>query len=143
MKASYIHPWRKAKLYIKPLEASGSKGKNGVITNRVMMGSANGYTDCVCHFDNAQDADDFLKAWANANATQTQFTNVQVVRKNADSNGYFKIGTEYGPCYISAVKLNEQVNTGTEELEEEVYIRENHGYVPVDPDGYAEDLMKF
>jgi hypothetical protein len=133
----------KAKLYIKPLEPSGSKGKNGKITNRVMMGSANGYTDCVCHFDNAQDADDFLKAWANANATQTQFTNVQVVRKNADPNGYFKIDTEYGPCYISAVKLNEQVNTGAEELEEAVYIRENHGYIPVYPDSYEKDLMKF
>lgn len=133
----------KAKLYIKPLEPSGSKGKNGKITNRVMMGSANGYTDCVCHFDNAQDADNFLKAWANANTTQTQFTNVQVVRKNADPNGYFKIDTEYGPCYISAVKLNEQINTDSEELEEAVYIRENHGYIPVDPDGYEKDLMKF
>jgi hypothetical protein len=128
----------KAKLYIKPLEASGAKGN----TNKVMMGSANGYTDCVCHFDNAQDADSFLKTWATVNATQTQFTNVQVVRKNADPNGYFEIGTEYGPCYISAVKLNEQVNTGAEELEE-VYIRENHGYVPVDPEGYEKDLMKF
>ena len=128
----------KAKLYIKPLEASGAKGN----TNKVMMGSANGYTDCVCHFSNAQDADNFLKAWANANATQTQFTNVQVVRKSADANGYFEIGTEYGPCYISAVKLNEQVNIESEELEE-VYIRENHGYVPVDPDGYEKDLMKF
>lgn len=129
----------KAKLYIKPLEASGAKGN----TNKVMMGSANGYTDCVCHFDNAQDADNFLKTWANANTTQTQFTNVQVVRKNADPNGYFKIGTEYGPCYISAVKLNEQINTDSEELEEAVYIRENHGYIPVDPDGYEKDLMKF
>lgn len=128
----------KAKLYIKPLEASGAKGN----TNKVMMGSANGYTDCVCHFNNAQDADSFLKTWATVNATQTQFTNVQVVRKNADPNGYFEIGTEYGPCYISAVKLNEQVNTGAEELEE-VYIRENHGYVPVDPDSYEKDLMKF
>lgn len=128
----------KAKLYIKPLEASGAKGN----TNKVMMGSANGYTDCVCHFNNAQDADSFLKTWATVNATQTQFTNVQVVRKNADPNGYFEIGTEYGPCYISAVKLNEQVNTGAEELEE-VYIRENHGYIPVDPEGYEKDLMKF
>ena len=129
----------KAKLYIKPLEASGAKGN----TNKVMMGSANGYTDCVCHFDSPQDADAFLQSWANANATQTQFTNVQVVRKNADPNGYFKIGTEYGPCYISAVKLNEQVNTESEELEEAVYIRENHGYVPVDPVAYDKDLMKF
>ena len=129
----------KAKLYIKPLEASGAKGN----TNKVMMGSANGYTDCVCHFGGVQDADDFLKAWANANATQTQFTNVQVVRKNADPNGYFEIGTEYGPCYISAVKLNEQINTDSEELEEAVYIRENHGYIPVYPDSYEKDLMKF
>ncbi len=129
----------KAKLYIKPLEASGAKGN----TNKVMMGSANGYTDCVCHFDNAQDADSFLKTWATVNATQTQFTNVQVVRKNADPNGYFEIGTEYGPCYISAIKLNEQINTESEELEEAVYIRENHGYVPVDPESYDKDLMKF
>lgn len=129
----------KAKLFIKPLEAAGNK--NG--TNKVMMGSANGYTDCVCHFDRPQDADAFLQSWAKDNSTQTQFTNVLVVRKNADPNGYFKIGTEYGPCYISAVKLNEQVNTESEELEEAAYIRENHGYVPVDPVAYDKDLMKF
>ena len=70
-----------------------------------MMGSANGYTDCVCHFTDHSTADHFMMEWAKANSTQTQFTNVQVVRKHADPNGYFLIGTEYGDCYISAGKL--------------------------------------
>ena len=35
--------------------------------------------------------------------------------KSALSNGYFKIGTEYGPVYISASKLNESIQEAIQE----------------------------
>lgn len=59
-----------------------------------------------------KDADAFLvKARAKGLAT-----NAQVRAKKAASNGYFKVGTELGDCYILAVKLNEQIAGITEEL---------------------------
>jgi hypothetical protein len=134
----------KAKLYIKPLESSGAKGS----TNKVMMGSANGYTDCVCHFTDHSAADHFMMEWAKANSTQTQFTNVQVVRKHADPNGYFLIGTEYGDCYISAVKLNEQLEEDfSQETPEERQARIDQlaaeGYQPNNPQTFDENFNNY
>jgi hypothetical protein len=134
----------KAKLYIKPLEASGAKAG----TNKVLMGSANGYTDCVCHFTTASDAHDFMMAWASANSTQTQFTNVQVVRKPADANGYFLVGTEYGDCYVSAGKLNEQLGEDLEqETPEERQARIEQlaaeGYKPTNPNTFDENFNNY
>lgn len=134
----------KAKLFIKPLDTSAPGG-----TNKVMMGSANGYTDCVCHFDNANDADSFLRQWAQDNPTQTQFTNVQVVRKTADSNGYYRVGTNYGDCYISAGKLNEDI---FEQVEQEEDLQERkkridelaaEGYQANNPELFDECFNKY
>ena len=35
--------------------------------------------------------------------------------KSALANGYFKIGTEFGPVYISASKLNESIQEAIQE----------------------------
>ena len=47
---------------------------------------------------------------------------ISVYKKKAQPNGYFKIGTEFGPCYISAAKLNEdlEVDALTEDLNKEL-----------------------
>lgn len=95
-------------LFVDPIldkgEASG--------TNKVMYGTGHGYTDSTCFFGSPKEADDFLvKARAKGLAT-----NAQVRAKKAASNGYFKVGTEFGDCYILAVKLNEQIAGITEEL---------------------------
>ena len=95
-------------LFVDPIlnkgEASG--------TNKVMYSTGHGYTDSTCFFGSPKEADDFLvKARAKGLAT-----NAQVRAKKAASNGYFKVGTELGDCYILAVKLNEQIAGITEEL---------------------------
>lgn len=41
--------------------------------------------------------------------------NVGVTSARANSNGYFKVGTEFGQVYISAAKLNEGLNEAAEE----------------------------
>ena len=90
-------------VFIKPLEASGAL--NG--TNRIFIGSANGYTDCVCQFDDINDAQNFLnEILTKANIPQN-ITNLHIKDSKADKNGYYLVGTVYGPCAISASKLNE------------------------------------
>ena len=42
---------------------------------------------------------------------------MKVGKKHAQGNGYFRVGTVYGECYISAAKLNE-------DLQEDVSIKE-------------------
>lgn len=89
--------------HIKPLSAIGASGN----TNKVFLGSSNGYTDCKVYLPDIQAADAFLqKCIANC---PSYVTGLHVVKKNPDSNGYFRVGTEYGPVYIAAQKLNEEV----------------------------------
>ena len=95
-------------LFVDPILDKGEV--NG--TNKVMYNTGHGYTDSTCFFERPKDADAFLvKARAKGLAT-----NAQVRAKKAASNGYFKVGTELGDCYILAVKLNEQIAGITEEL---------------------------
>lgn len=96
--------------YITPLGA-GANGK--IITvgktaaEQVKFGSGNGYTDCMCWFDNLNDADSFCKT---CQATfGNKFNNIHTVQAQADKNGYFKVSTSFGDAYIKANKLNEQL----------------------------------
>lgn len=89
--------------FIKPLSASGATGN----TNKVFFSSGNGYTDCTCYFDDEDDAQDFLNKLMAAGRIPTNISNPRVVKRNADPNGYFIAGTEFGPCAISAKTLNE------------------------------------
>ena len=90
-------------VFIKPLSASGATGN----TNKVFFSSGNGYTDCTCYFDDENDAQDFLNKIIAANRVPTNISNPRVVKRNADPNGYFLAGTEFGVCAISAKTLNE------------------------------------
>lgn len=118
-------------VHIKPLKAAGAAGN----TNKVFFGSANGYTDCTCYFDDVKDADAFLqKVITNLPAN---ISNPHVVKTKADSNGYFIVGTEYGDCAIAARKLNEA-------LTEETKITEaTDGYKPYDKEAYLTDCLKY
>lgn len=114
--------------HIKPLKAAGAAGN----TNKVFFGSANGYTDCTCYFDDIKNADAFLqKVSANLPAN---ISNPHVVKTKADANGYFIVGTEYGDCAIAARKLNENFTESTEQTEE--------SYKPHDLDTYIYDCLK-
>lgn len=97
-------------VFIKPLSASGATGN----TNKVFFSSGNGYTDCTCYFDDENDAQDFLDKIVAANRVPANISNPRVVKRNADPNGYFLAGTEFGVCAISAKTLNE---TLTEEAD--------------------------
>lgn len=90
-------------VFIKPI----TKGAEVNGTNKVYFGSGNGYTDCTCFFDELADADAFLAAIVSSNKVPVNISNLKVVKKYADKNGYFIVGTEFGPCAIQAKKLNE------------------------------------
>ena len=90
-------------VFIKPLNASGATGN----TNKVFFSSGNGYTDCTCYFDDENDAQDFLNKIIAAGKVPANISNPRVVKRNADPNGYFLAGTEFGICAISAKTLNE------------------------------------
>lgn len=98
-------------VFIKPLSASGATGN----TNKVFFSSGNGYTDCTCYFDDENDAQDFLNKIVSAGRVPANVSNPRVVKRNADPNGYFLAGTEFGMCAISAKTLNETLTEATEE----------------------------
>ena len=89
--------------FIKPLSPSGAAGT----TNKVFISSGNGYTDCTCYFDDEVDAQEFLDKIIAAGRVPANISNMRVVKRNADPNGYFIVGTEFGRCAISAKTLNE------------------------------------
>lgn len=93
-------------VFIKPLSASGAAGN----TNKIFISSGNGYTDCTCYFDDPNDAQNVLDKIIADNRVPANVTNMRVVKMKADTNGYFLVGTEYGPCAISAKTLNEALN---------------------------------
>ena len=106
--------------YIRPVEAdqrTQQKYMRGA-TNKVLFGSAKGYGFCPCYFTDLNEANAFLaKLDLNSFKVNPKVVRAVVGSKNALTGGYFKIGTEFGPCYISASKLNEN-------LKEEVKIEE-------------------
>lgn len=106
-------------VFIKPLSTSGATGN----TNKIFFSSGNGYTDCTCYFDDENDAQDFLNKIVAANRVPANISNPRVVKRNADPNGYFLVGTEFGVCAVSAKTLNEtlteETNNGWEKATEE------------------------
>lgn len=98
-------------VFIKPLSASGKAGS----TNKIFISSGNGYTDCTCYFDDPNEAYDFLAKITNSGSCPANVTNLRVVKNKADANGYFIVGTEFGPCAISAKTLNEALNEAVKE----------------------------
>ena len=108
--------------YIRPVEADpNSQAKYTVNnTNKVLFGKAKGYGYCQVYFTDRQAADDFtLKLIASNPKVSPNITVIQTCQlKSALANGYFQIGTEYGPVYISASKLNESIQEAIKEAAE-------------------------
>lgn len=101
--------------FIKPLSSGGAAGN----TNKVFFGSGNGYTDCTCYFDDEKDAQAFAQKCLAI--IPPNITNIRVVEKTADPNGYFLVGTEFGIVAVSARTLNEAL---TEDVEIEESLEE-------------------
>ena len=104
----------KAFAFIKPMLDTAQGETNG--TNRVFIRSSNGYTDCKVYLLTVADAQAFLTKCQNV--ASNSISNLQVVKKSVDPNGYYKVGTEFGDVYIPAKKLNEEV--ADESLDEAV-----------------------
>lgn len=92
-----------ARVFVKPLAPSGAAGK----TNKVLIGSGKGFGDCVCWFEDPNDAQDFLDQIIAAGRCPANVTGLSVTARKKESNGYFLVGTEFGICAISAKALNE------------------------------------
>lgn len=112
--------------YIRPVEADVKTQQKYVVTvggkqtNKILFGKAKGYGFCPCLFATMEDANDFLGKINISNFKLDQkVTSIGLAKKSSMASGYFKIGTEFGPCYISAQKLNEELVEEVEQVVEE------------------------
>ena len=104
-----------ARVFVKPLAPSGAAGK----TNKVCVGSGKGFGDCVCWFEDPNEAQDFLDKLIKSGKCPANVSGLHVVAKRKESNGYFLVGTELGMmCAISAAALNEAMLNGSDAMEE-------------------------
>lgn len=101
-------------VFIRPLDKAGDK--NG--TNKVFFGVAQGYKTMTCYFTDHVVADTFLQKCLTV--APANITNLHVVATHADRKGYFEIGTEFGPCYVAAQKMNEELEEAVEEIAEDM-----------------------
>lgn len=109
--------------FVTPLKTTG----NGNIikvskaqAEQVKFGSGNGYTDCQLWFDNTTDADICLQGIQQA-GTASGYQNLRCVAvANADPNGYFKVTTDFGPAYIKAAVLNEELVADNDTIDTKV-----------------------
>ena len=125
--------------YIRPYDAYTMERcqvqTGGSAVNRVFVGSAKGYGYCQVFFSDVVDADNFLMLLKNR-FTVGSGKELVVAQKSAQSNGYFKFMTEFGPVYVSAAKLNEDLIEDYEEATDETQLTEEdhkelaeqHGY---------------
>lgn len=103
-----------ARVFVKPLAPSGAAGT----TNKVLIGSGKGFGDCVCWFEDAGDAQDFLDKINSNDRCPANVTGLHIVAKRKETNGYFLVGTEFGMVAISAKALNEAAKHGSDAVEE-------------------------
>ena len=105
--------------YIRPVEADAKSQAKYTVngTNKVLFGKAKGYGYCQVYFTDKQAADDFCdKLVASSPKVNSNIVLLKVCQlKSVLANGYFRIGTEFGPVYISASKLNECLQEEVEE----------------------------
>ena len=95
----------KPRLHVKPYNAPSPLS--------VSFKSGQGYDDCVLFFFDMTTASDFLaKAIAKA---PSNVVNLEVKKVKTDTNGYFKVNTEFGEAYIKASKLNEMLEQANKE----------------------------
>lgn len=104
---------------------------------RVKYTSGQGHNDCILYFDNLNAANDF-KTKCDANLP-ANVAFLKVKKLATDPNGYVQVDTQYGPAWIKASKLHEEIvedeadvelveDVVTEEVEQlpESYYREEY-----------------
>ena len=86
---------------------------------KVDYGSGQGYNDCILYFASEQDARNFMSI-ADANKPN-KVKSLQLKKIGEDKNGYVEVDTEFGPAYIKASKLHEEIEEDLENKEEKTY----------------------
>ena len=99
------------KLHVKP--------QYGKTPLKVDYGSGQGYNDCILYFASEQAARNFMSI-ADANKP-SKVKSLQLKKIGEDKNGYVEVDTEFGPAYIKASKLHEEVEESLEDKEEKTY----------------------
>jgi hypothetical protein len=74
---------------------------------RVKYTSGQGHNDCILYFDSLNAANDF-KTKCDANLP-ANVAFLKVKKLATDPNGYVQVNTQYGPAYIKASKLHEEI----------------------------------
>lgn len=77
--------------------------------------------------------------------SSSRFQNLHIAKARADSNGYFKVVTEFGVAYIKAGRLNEEILeylVADESLDTET-VKTNEAYSIQDIDTYSEAFDKY
>jgi hypothetical protein len=91
---------------------------------RVKYTSGQGHNDCILYFDSLAAANDF-KTKCDANLP-ANVAFLKVKKLATDPNGYVQVDTQYGPAWIKASKLHEEIveDEADVELVEEVVTEE-------------------
>ena len=91
---------------------------------RVKYTSGQGHNDCILYFDSLATANDF-KTKCDANLP-ANVAFLKVKKLTTDPNGYVQVDTQYGPAWIKASKLHEEIveDEADVELVEEVVTEE-------------------
>lgn len=84
---------------------------------KVKYGSGQGFDDCVLCFDDYNTAVTFLEKVKQNAPSNVDVDTLTLKAWKVDSNGYFKVNTEFGEAYIEASKLHEALNKLEEERE--------------------------
>ena len=108
-------------MYIRPVEADPASQKKYTVagTNKVLFGKAKGYGYCQIYWSDIKEAERVVTNALTAGIKlPSNIAQLKVCQINKPlTNGYFNIGTEYGPVYISASKLNEELVEDTKTTE--------------------------
>jgi hypothetical protein len=91
---------------------------------RVKYTSGQGHNDCILYFDSLSAANDF-KTKCDANLP-ANVAFLKVKKMATDPNGYVQVDTQYGPAWIKASKLHEEIieDEADVELVEDVVMEE-------------------
>jgi hypothetical protein len=74
---------------------------------KVKYTSGQGHNDCILYFDSLATANDF-KSKCDANLP-AKVAFLKVKKLATDPNGYVQVDTQYGPAWIKASKLHEEI----------------------------------
>lgn len=106
-----------ATAFVRPLKSKYATADG--TANRILFGASKGYDDCRIYLPEDKLAE-MTQLAADLVSTPdfkpaANVANIRVVYKNADNNGYFKVNTNLGEVYVSARKMNENLEEAAEE----------------------------